>query len=146
MTDEEFKAEKRRREVEERKRDLQNFHTLEQFVEHYRRYYSGHFFDANTMRYFATRLCGSFGIKKTPNGLYFVHTDKKCYEDYRREFKLRYWSAETANFYTVLKTMSRSEVATAFKNLATDVDFDPKNEFSNTEAGKIYDNEYNNGL
>ncbi len=126
MTDKEFYAEKKRREIACRKRVLENsISTLEQFIDYYRKNEDGHFFDPDTTRYFGTRYCYGKGIKKTPDGLYFMHSDKRCYEDYRRVYVIRWWSLSTGNFETVYKSMSRSEIERIWRDLDTSKDFDP---------------------
>ena len=130
MTDEEFNAERQRRNIEERRRTLANsIYTLESFVKYYLDNESGHFFDKDTMHFWATRLCYGQGIKKTPNGLFFMHSDKRCFDDCRRVYVIRWWSVETSRFYNVHRSMKRSEIDRVWRNLTTDTDFDTTKEF-----------------
>lgn len=139
MKDEEYEIERLRREKESRKRSFEgSIFSLESFVEYCRKYEEGHFFDPGTFRFWKMRLCYGKDIKKTPNGLYFMHSDKKCFDDNRREYKIRWWSADTGRFALVRESMRRNIIDRAWDELPTDVDFDLDNEWWKTEEGKKY--------
>lgn len=100
----------------------------EYFVEFQQRYFDNCFFSPKTMRFHGSRVCYSFSIRKTPNGLYFVYSDRKCFTDDTRVYKIAWWSVDNDCFSTVFESESRYQVSKKFKQLSTEVDFDTTQE------------------
>jgi hypothetical protein len=80
------------------------------------------------MRFHGSRICYGQGIKKTPNGLYFVMSNKMCFDDDRREYSLMWWSVDNGVFYHALRSTDYSKVVKALDSVPTDKDFDTTKE------------------
>lgn len=50
---------------------------------------SGHFFDKDTMRFFASRLCASQFKRVNDKEAYFLTSEKACFNDTRRVYTIR---------------------------------------------------------
>lgn len=117
------------REKESRRKDFQHcIFTLDTFVKFCRQYYGNAFFDESTMRFHGSRVCYAQGIRKTPNGLYFMYSDKKCFDDNTRVYKISWWSVDKDNFHTVFESESRYQAVKKFEQLSTEADFDTAQE------------------
>lgn len=88
---------------------------------------SGHFFDKDTMRFFASRLT-NLDKKVSPTELYFVTSEKSGFDDPTRQFNLRkaelVFTTDTEGYKyaeiridTIEKFSSRSQAARALKEL-----------------------------
>ena len=58
-----------------------------------------HFFDASTMRFFASKTLPD--VFNGPGGIFFITSEKKCFNDYTRVFTVRRFKPEDADVITV---------------------------------------------
>lgn len=82
------------------------------YIEHYPEL---HFFDKSTTRFFDTKY---MKVKTVGNKVYLLHNDKRCFEDYRREYKIRSFDFDK-NFFcdTVFKSYDKETAFKYFRNL-----------------------------
>lgn len=111
-----------------RRQIFKSMNNAEYFVEFQQRYFDNCFFSPKTMRFHGSRVCYAQGIRKTPNGLYFMYSDNKCFNDNTRVYKISWWSVDKDNFHTVFESESRYQAVKKFEQLSTEVDFDTTQE------------------
>jgi hypothetical protein len=86
-------------------------------VDDIKRKHSGHFFSPDTMRFFKSRLIQD--VFPTDKGLvYFVTSEKACFNDETRVFNVRAYSIKNDSFDTIETLSSRASALTAALNLA----------------------------
>lgn len=82
-----------------------------------KRAHRGHFFSPDTMRFFASRLIQD--VFPTNKGIvYFVTSEKACFNDSTRVFSVRSYDLKRDSFNTEVTLSSRAIALTAALNLA----------------------------
>lgn len=82
-----------------------------------RRAHRGYFFSPDTMRFFASRLIQD--VFPTNKGIvYFVTSEKACFNDSTRVFNVRSYDLKSDDFQTIVTLSSRALALTAALNLA----------------------------
>jgi hypothetical protein len=57
-----------------------------------------------------------------------MYSDKKCFDDNTRMYKIAWWSVDKDSFHTVFESGSRYQAVKRFESLSTEVDFDVSQE------------------
>lgn len=81
------------------------------------RKHKGHFFSPDTMRFFKSRLIQD--VFPTNNGkVYFVTSEKACFNDETRVFNVRCYNIQNDTFDTIVTLSSKAVALTAALNCA----------------------------
>lgn len=68
-----------------------------------------HFFSPDTMRFFKSKVI--YDVFPSKNGIYFVTSEKKCFNDYTRVFSVRFIDINTGDIKTIYKGYSTKATA-----------------------------------
>lgn len=71
----------------------------------------GHFFSADTMRFFASRVLD--GVYQGPGGVYFVTSEKRSFSDYTRVYHVRSYDPTTGAVETAKGSVDYATAAQA---------------------------------
>lgn len=74
-----------------------------------------HFFDRDTMRFFRSRICAQGRVY---GGRFFVTSEKKCFDDYRRVYQVREVTPDGADIETRGQYGSVGAAITAAKRMS----------------------------
>lgn len=86
-------------------------------VDDIKRKHRGHFFSPDTMRFFASRLIQD--VFPTNDGaVYFVTSEKACFNDPSRVYNVRRYDIENDSFKTIETLTSRARALTCALDLA----------------------------
>ena len=93
-----------------------NINTITELKYYYKEHYpERHFFDKSSTQFFDSKY---MKVKTVGNKVFLLHNDKRCFEDYRREYKVRTFDFDTDFFCdTIFKSYDKETALQYFRNL-----------------------------
>ena len=89
-------------------------------VEDIKRKHRKYFFSKDTMRFFNSRLISDV-FPTSNNKVIFITSEKKCFNDYSREFNVRIYDIETDSMETIVTVDTRVQALSQGLNAAYDM-------------------------